>query len=77
MYYEDDPADWWKGSNESDTTHKPKPRTLTEIEAKIAHYEKRSEYHWEVWNEYGDKRSLYWYKQTNIKIRKLKSEGGK
>lgn len=72
MWDENDPADWWKDDNESNTTHKPTPKALTETEAKIAHYEDRSKHHWWAWKEFGSKTNLYWWKQTNIKIFKLK-----
>lgn len=69
-YEEYDPADWWKGdgceeSNEVEVT-------LTEAEKKIAHYEERARCHWGWWQELNDKRYLHYYKQANIKIRKLK-----
>ncbi len=68
-----DPANWWK-TNESE--EKPEEiAVLTETQKKIAHYEKRARYHWKWWKESGDKGCLYHYKQTNIKIRKLKMTG--
>ena len=71
-YWEDyDSADWWKGD---ETEEVKETAVLTETEKKIAHYEKRARYHWHWWKEFGDRRYLYYYRQANIKIRKLKGE---
>lgn len=69
-----DSADWWKHNGEAEYgDYEATPVVqLTEIEKKIAHYEKRAREHWRSWKTYGSRTYLYHYKQCNIKTRKLK-----